>query len=113
MLPIKAWRIYYADGSSFSSEDGTWAEAPPFGVQCVVWYHVDPRDCKVLRTLYGGEPGNDVYLHHERSQHTDDVYVYHGEGSYEGLKMGMWMDDKGLYRIHDLARASTMPKPAE
>jgi hypothetical protein len=93
VLPIKSWRIYYADESYFDSSMGTWAEAPPFGVQCVVWYHEPP-----YKTLYRGEPGN-------------DVYVFHGEGDYEGLKMGMWMDSDGLHRIHDLATASTMPGP--
>jgi hypothetical protein len=95
MLPIKAWRIYYADGSAYDSTMGPWAEAPPFGVECVVWYHEPP-----YKTLYGGEPGN-------------DVYIYKGEEEYEGLKMGMWMDEVGLYRIHKLANASTMPKPAQ
>ena len=30
-----AWRIYYADGSTFSSVEGTPHEAPAFGVQAV------------------------------------------------------------------------------
>lgn len=30
------WRIYYADGSSFSNLDGSLQEAPAFGVQAVV-----------------------------------------------------------------------------
>ncbi len=92
MLPIKAWRIYYADGSTFHSGMGTWAEAPPFGVQCVVWYHDPP-----YKTLYRGEDGN-------------NIYVYEGG---DGFKMGMWMDEGGLHRIHDLANQSVMPEPSE
>lgn len=30
------WRIHYEDGSTFSSEDGTFQQAPSFGVLCVV-----------------------------------------------------------------------------
>jgi hypothetical protein len=91
MLPIKSWRIDYADGSSFSSEQGTWAEAPPFGVQAVVYYHAEGL------TVDGGE-GN------------GDVYCYLGEGAYEGIKMGLWMDSEGYYRIADLARRFTEPE---
>jgi len=100
MLPIWAWRIYYADGSTFSSEDGTFAQAPPFGVQCVVYYRVDDKDRLLRWTDDGGGEEN-------------DVFVYHGEGEDEGWKMGMWMDAEGLHRIHDLASQSTMPKPSQ
>ena len=89
MLPIKAWRVYYADGSTFDSTQGTWAEAPPFGVQCIVWYHEPPR-----KTLDGGLDDG-------------DVYVMEGEAD---VKMGLWMGTEGYYRIHDLARRSTMPE---
>jgi len=30
------WKIYYEDGSTFSSDDGGLEAAPAFGVQCVV-----------------------------------------------------------------------------
>lgn len=35
------WRIYYADGSTFDSEAGTWAEAPAWGIQAII--REDPR----------------------------------------------------------------------
>jgi hypothetical protein len=92
MLPIKSWRIFYADGSTFDSTMGTWAEAPPFGVQCVVYYH-DPRPYKTLHT-----EGNDASL-----------YYFWGEGDSENFKMGLWMDEEGLHRILDLARKSSEP----
>lgn len=98
MLPIKAWRIMYADGSSFTNGDGTWAEAPPFGVQCVVYYHI--YNNKQLRTIDSGREGN-------------DIYVWEGEGENEGWKMGMWMDTEGLHRIHDYAKKSVMPEPSQ
>lgn len=88
MLPIKSWRIFYADGSTFSSEDGTWADAPPFGVQVVVYYHVGDR-----KTLY-------------REANDPSVYVYEGE---DAVKMGLWMDTEGFYRVLDLARKSSEP----
>ena len=111
MLLIKAWRIYYADESFFDFTMGSWAEASPFGVQAVVWYHPD-HEGSIVKTTYGGEPGNDVYLHHTRCFLSDlienEVYVHEGN---DGFKMGMWMDEDGLYRIHDLISQSTMPGP--
>lgn len=78
MLPIKAWAIYYADGSKFTSEDGTWAQAPPFAVDAVVYYHDDG-----LKDI---EAGIDHYLCKDPSQ-----ISYH--------KMGLWHDSEGFYRV--------------
>lgn len=47
-----AWRVYYADGSTFSSEDGDWLAAPPRGVLGVV--HPEPR---VGRAIEHGADG--------------------------------------------------------
>ena len=38
------WRVYYADGSTFSSEDGKPGEAPGLGVIVIVIKHPDPRE---------------------------------------------------------------------
>jgi len=95
MLPIKSWRILYADGSEFTSLDGTWAEAPPFGVQCVVYYHEPP-----FKTLGSGGPEGNDYVWQGDDTHPD----------YAGLKMGLWMDREGFYRIQDLALQSTAPE---
>jgi len=68
---------------------GTMAQAPPFGVECRVWYNVPP-----YKTLEAREDG---------------IYVYHGEGEKEGIQMGLWMDDEGFYRIMNLAQKSVSP----
>lgn len=91
MLPVKSWRIYYADESTFSSEDGTWAEAPPFGLTCVVWYHEPPY--KTVDT--GGVEGV--------------VYYQSDEFSGTDTKLGLWIDGESYYRIVDLARRSVEP----
>lgn len=90
MLPIRAWRIVYADGSTFDSSQGSWAEAPPFGVTCVVWYH-DPPYVTV-------------------DTNADGVYWYQSE-PFVGtdVKLGLWMDDDGYYRVMDLARRMVSP----
>lgn len=92
MLAIKSWRIYYADGSTFTDKDGTWAEAPPFGVQCIVYYHVPP------------------YKTMEAIANDESIYYYLGDDDgkeYKGIKFGLWMDKKGFYRIMDRAGKST------
>lgn len=38
------WRIYYDDGRTFDSEDGSWAEAPTDGVQYVLRWINDRVD---------------------------------------------------------------------
>jgi hypothetical protein len=88
MLPIKAWTIYYADGSKFTSQDGTWAEAPPFGVQAVVYYHVDGVDFNMDR----------------------DVYYYRGEeAGGKPWKMGLFTDGESYWRVQDLVMKETTP----
>jgi hypothetical protein len=93
MLPIKSWRVYYADGSTFDSTMGSWAEAPPFGVQAVVYYHA-PEGVTVQ------EVGDDV-----------SIYEYIGlpEGSDEHAKMGLWTDGESYWRVHDRVRRETTP----
>lgn len=93
MLPIRAWRIFYADGSEFTSDDGTWAEAPPFGVIAVVYYHV-PKGTTFQ------EVGRD-----------DSIYEFIGlpEGTDKHAKMGLWTDGESYWRVHDLARRAVTP----
>jgi hypothetical protein len=92
MLPVKSWRIFYADGSTFDSTQGTWAEAPPFGLTAVVWYH-DPPPYKTVET--GGVEGV--------------VHYQSDEFAGTDVKLGLWIDDVGYYRIMDLARRSVEP----
>jgi len=92
MLPIKAWRVYYADGSTFTSEDGSMAEAPLFGVQCVVYYHDPP-----YKTLSSPDENGVLWM-----QGMED--------NLKGLKMGLWQDEVGLYRIAKMATESEPPQ---
>ena len=91
MLPVKAWRVWYADGSSFSSDDGTWADAPAFGLQCVVWYHDPP-----FRTVDTGGTDGVVCWQSDEFAGTD-------------VKLGLWVDADTHYRVMDMARRATMP----
>jgi len=92
MLPVESWRIFYADGSTFSSSDGTWAAAPPFGLSCVVWYHVPP-----YKTVDVGGTEGLVWWQADEWAGTD-------------VKMGLWVDGDSHYRIMDVARRSVAPE---
>ena len=93
MLPVERWTVFYADGSTFTSDQGSWAEAPPFGVTCVIYYLLTGASCV-------DEQGYD-----------DSIYVYRGEavGSDEPVKMGLWTDGESYWRVHDLAMRTTTP----
>jgi len=90
LLPVKSARIFYADGSSYETpRDGTWAEAPPFGVMAVVYYHVPEGT-----TL----------------QMDNDVYYWLGrEAGGEPWKMGLFVDDDSYWRVHDLVTKAVTP----
>ena len=74
-LSVIGWCIYYSDGSTFSSEDGSWAQAPADDVQVLEILHPPP-----YRTI----------------DHGVDEYRLPGESI---VKLGRWMDEAGLYRI--------------
>jgi hypothetical protein len=96
MLPIQRAVIIYPDGSRYRiPDDGTWAEAPPFGVQAVVYYDTDGRITKD-----GGWDDGHVYEWLGEDAHPD----------YAGLKMGLWMDRVGYYRVVDLETLTVSPE---
>lgn len=90
MLPVERWVIFYADGSQFCSEQGSWAEAPPFGVHAVVYYHA-PEGVTLAQD--------------------QDVYGYLGVplGCDVPVKMGLYTDGVSYWRVHDLVERAVRP----
>lgn len=103
MLPIDSWIVFYADGSTFTSEDGSWADAPAFGVHAVVYYNT--RGSGVDRQ------GRDVSLYHWKGPTPVDVAVYEGlpVGSEQPVKMGLWTDGESYWRVHDMVKKAVTP----
>lgn len=90
MLPIKQAIIVYSDGSTYTTpDDGTWAEAPPFGVYAVVYYHA-PRG--VTRA-----DNQEIYYHIDQ------------EAGGKEWKMGLWTDGENYWRLHDLVKKLVTP----
>jgi len=90
VLPVKSWRIHYADGSTFDSTQGTLAEAPALGVACVTYYHAEPYTTQLV-------PSAEGWL---------ELEVADGE---KVIKFGLWQDTEGFYRITDAAGRSSPP----
>ena len=109
MLPIRAWRVFYADGSTFDSTQGSWAQAPPFGVQVVVWYHDPPyKTVDLGHSLFFFEANPQPRTLERCPQLAAGNCPLNAETNPP--KMGLFMDEEGLYRIQDLAMRSTMPE---
>lgn len=79
MLPLRGWTIWYDNGSTFSSEDGSWKDAPDQGVQVVCFRHDPP-----YRTFFSGD---DTYHHPDH----DDV------------KHGRWIETDEFYALLRIA----------
>jgi hypothetical protein len=92
MLKVERWEVFYADGSIFTSDQGTWAECPPFGIQAIVYYSPEGVTFQ--------EVGQDDSIYH---------YIGEAEGCDEPVKMGLWTDGETYWRVHDLAKRSVTP----
>lgn len=77
MLPITGWELVYANGSTVTSEQSTWAKAPAAGVQMLVMLH-DPPYATVT---YG-----------------EDFYLLPGQPA-RTRKAGQWMDDRPFHEL--------------
>lgn len=77
------WRIYYADGSTYSSEDGPGEEAPPYGMQ-VILQADEVTGTRRLRygDFYTYHAEADEWMAHDLPgmifQMTDRGYIKHG-----------------------------------
>lgn len=74
-LPVIGWRIIYGDGSVYSSDDGTWDDAPSNDVQILEYLHEPP-----YRTF----------------TYAEDEYQLTPEHS---KKFGAWMEEGAFYAL--------------
>jgi hypothetical protein len=82
------WKIYYADGSTYSNEDGEAAFAPGGGVICVAWYDQDNR----RRLAHGA----DYYICDEGRWFGVDAagfWQYMAEPGHKVVKLGRMTGD--------------------
>lgn len=84
--PSRGWKLFYGDGRTFSSNDGTWDEAPDQNVQLVMVYEMKTSAMgRPTRRIYSG---CDYYFKDgdEFGQSFDDIKNTRGV-----VKNGKWM----------------------
>lgn len=93
---IKRWKIYYADGSTFSSDDGHITDAPVEGVQAIGYQ--EGLTHKVVA-------GKDYYYFFQGRWHTLDLNKLVNFLKKEGLlKEGSLIEDDEFNEIYQKAR---------
>jgi hypothetical protein len=80
------WRIYYGDGTTFSSEDGEPVDAPGYGVQCIV----QPEKNRGRSVMQGW-----------------DWYYYNADGRWWGC------NENALLLRHVFRKSSVAPSAGE
>lgn len=106
MLEVDRWAVHYGDGSVFTSDDGTWAEVPPFGVFAVVFYRADGarfvhmEQCDDSRYRW---PVEHVAI-------PDGAVEVHGVEAAGGpVKFGLWVSNDEYFALFDATRGEVTP----
>lgn len=101
MLAVDQWVIHYADGSTFSSDDGSWAEAPVFGVFAVVYYHPGG-----YRTVQKEQHDRSIYRY---LPHVDGAVEVEGDAVGAHVKFGLWVDNDRYFKLFDAVHGEVTP----
>lgn len=97
MLPVDRWAITYGDGSTFTSEQGSWAEAPPFGVFAVVYY-----DTAGVRHVQMEQYDHSEYRWPESLPAPEGAVEVHGVEAAGGpVKFGLWVANGEYFTLFD------------
>lgn len=97
---VKGWKIWYADGSTFNSTQGSWHDAPGDGVQVVMLYFEDTDALGRPTRLYSS--GCDSYAFDEATGQFESAFN-HKEGMPGEVKTGTFMDYKLLLEMENEA----------
>lgn len=94
---IIAWKIFYGDGSTFSSKDGEWEDAPTTNIQVVMLYErwTDEQGRNKRRIM----AGYDFYFK------DGDTYGSYNLGDQVRLdaKTGEWISNKDFADVEKRA----------
>ena len=112
MLAVDRWEVYYGDGSVFTSDDGTWADAPAFGLICVVYYVAPDADSSTFAFRQTNAVDVSVYEWWPEAVPTPEARVDLTRRA-DGLKMGLWVADEQHYEVMHRATLAVTPPPEE
>lgn len=105
MVPVDHWAIIYADGSRFTSSQGTWAEAPAFGVFAVVYYRIDGT-----RLIQMEQVDDSRYEWSEFVPKPDGWATIEGEEAAGSIvKFGLWVSNDEYYKLFDAVYGEVLP----
>jgi len=105
MIPVDRWEVVYGDGSRFTSSDGTWAEAPPFGVFAVVYHRVDGT-----RLVQMEQDHRSRYEWSEHVPYPDGAVEVEGvEAGGKVVKWGLWVSNDAYFTLTDAIRGEVTP----
>lgn len=86
-MKVLGFKIYYADGTTFSSKQGSWEDAPSEGVQFVSVYFDHLREPgKNIRLIHSG---GDYYWREETGNNPVFRMVYAGDPSIPTPREGI------------------------
>jgi hypothetical protein len=96
------WRVYYGDGSTFSSEDGSPAAAPALDVQVIVQHRVDVG--------WHMQHANDFYLWRDcwrcwRGADLAGLWDYMMQAGWKRVLMGRTLLNSEFNAIYQAAKA--------
>lgn len=97
---MKAWVIYYSDGSTFSSKDGGWEQAPQDGVIAIKQFMDETthsHEFHVDKDFYTVEDGQ-IYSFNEL-----DLKDYVRRVA-KNIKMGKWISNAQYKAVLEKAR---------
>jgi len=107
------WKLYYVDDTVFSSDDGTWEEAPDDGIlYAVVWFdkfHDTPTHKRRYRRIANGM---DYYFWHEGTLCCNNDTLEVNKERYPSVthyKRGMWTGDAHFEEVYERIDNTLLP----
>lgn len=95
--PYRGWKLFYGNGTTFSSNDGSWDKAPKKDVQILMVYEInsDSRD-RPTRRVYSG---CDFYFKDgDNFGQSNDIKLVIGDFKYGG-----WMNEDTFNKLMSVA----------
>lgn len=100
------WRLYYADGSTFDSSQGSAFDAPGYGAVCARQLRKDGHST-VVSGRFSSEKSHLVFLLGEWKAVDRDslcALVCHSHEDFGGAVQGRWMDHAGFDQMISKAK---------
>ena len=95
------WIIYYADESTYTSDDGDWDDAPTDNVCFVIEDKSNEPGSTVERQVHMGQDYYFIFNGVLSDANEGELGLY-GNPVAPNLKTGQWTSDEVWQRIHDI-----------